>query len=82
MSLKRVLSDINVIIITQTILSINFRMPIIVKILIPVRIIVPGINHRLTHLTSLSGRTMAKKRSKVTDNVARTDPSRNVSVNP
>ena len=43
---------------------------------------VPGINNRLTQRTSFRGNTIAKKRSRVTDNVASTDPNRKVSVNP
>ena len=49
---------------------------------IPVMMTLPGINHRFSLRTFLSGKTMAKNRSNVTDNVARTDPRRNVKVKP
>ena len=42
----------------------------------------PGINHLLSLRTFLRGKTIAKKRSNVTDNVARTDPSLKVRVSP
>ena len=43
---------------------------------------VPGINRRERNSKSFKGKTIAKKRSIVTDNVARTDPRRNVCVRP
>ena len=49
---------------------------------IPVMMTLPGINHLFRRRTFLSGKTMAKNRSNVTDNVARTDPSRKVKVKP
>ena len=49
---------------------------------LPVIITLPGINHFFNLLTFLRGKTMAKNRSKVTDNVARTEPSRKVNVKP
>ena len=46
--------------------------------LLPAISTVPGINRRDRNNKSLSGKTIAKKRSIVTDNVARTDPKRKV----
>ena len=37
--------------------------------------VVTGMSHRLMHVTSRSGKTIAKNRSKVTDTVERTDPT-------
>ena len=37
--------------------------------------VVTGMSHRLMHVTSRSGKTIAKKRSKVTETVERTDPT-------
>ena len=43
---------------------------------------VPGIKRRDRNSKSFKGKTMAKKRSIVTDNVAKTEPRRNVCVRP
>ena len=43
---------------------------------------VPGIKRRDRNSKSFNGRTIAKKRSIVTDNVAKTEPKRNVCVRP
>ena len=43
---------------------------------------VPGIKRRDKNSKSFKGKTIAKKRSIVTDSVAKTDPNRNVCVRP